>query len=389
MPTRSFPCMFFALVTALTLTLVPVATAVAQDATPAAEEGITVAASGLAAPRAFTWGPDGDIYVAQSGPGITADATGAAEAVVKIVDGCPVRFAGVLPSTLDQFGQVLGPMDVQFDGSQLYILQAAGESGAGSPTPSQPNGIYTVGADGTVSLWLDLTSYAEADPSTNTPDSGNEMDQPYRFLYDGDGFWLIDSNRGLVFFIGMDKSITRIADLSEGHPVLTAMARDGQGGIYVGNLTPAPYVDGTARVVRIDREGNVEQIWSNLTTVTGLALDADGTLYALEMATGNDSPASMRPGTGRLLRQTGPDTYDVVAYGLEYPIDLEIGPDGAYYVSMPAFGPNTEAGLILRIPAGSTDLTVDLAQFDGATCDGAQPYTAPAAVPPGSPTPAS
>jgi hypothetical protein len=97
----------------------------------------------------------------------------------------------------------------------------------------------------------------------------------------------------------------------------------------------------------------------------------------------------MRPGTGRLLRQTGPDTYDVVAYGLEYPIDLEIGPDGAYYVSMPAFGPNTEAGLILRIPAGSTDLTVDLAQFDGATCDGAQPYTAPAAVPPGSPTPAS
>ena len=105
------------------------------------------------------------------------------------------------------------------------------------------------------------------------------------------------------------------------------------------------------------------------------------------MASGNEGPDGLRPGTGRLLKQTGPDTYDVVAWGLEFPIDLQIGPDGDFYVSLPAYGDNAQAGLILRIPAASTDLTVDLAKFDGAKCAGAQPYKAPAAVPPGSPTP--
>lgn len=387
MSTRSLTRVLVALAIVLMLAGMPMST-VAQDATPATSDDVTAVASGLSAPRGFTWGPDGVLYVAQSGPGATADATGIASAVVKIVDGCPIPVAGVLPSTLDPFKDVMGPMDVQFVGDQLYVLQTAtGPYGGGSPTPPLPNGIYTAGADGSVSLWLDLTSYVDANPPVNMPGDANELAEPYRFRYDDDGFWLIDSNRGLVFFIGMDKSIALIADLSLGHPVLAAMTLDGEGGIYVGNLTPAPHDDGAAWVVRIDRKGNIQQIWSNLTTVTGLALDANGVLYAIEMAAGNEGPDGMRPGSGRLLKQTGPDTYDVVAYGLELPIDLQIGPDGDYYVSLPAYGDNAQAGLILRIPAGSANLTVDLSKFDGGMCAGAQPYKAPAAVPPGSPTP--
>lgn len=387
MPTRFTPSMLAVLAVAFVLAIVPAA-AVAQDATPAAADSVTAVASGLSAPRGFTWGPDGALYVAQSGPGSTEKATGAASSVVRIVDGCPVPVASGLPSTFDPFRDALGPMDVQFVGDQLFVLQTAtGDYGSGSPTPTMPNGIYTVGSDGSVSLWLDLTAYIDAYPPVNMPGDYNELAEPYRFRYDGNGFWLIDSNRGLVFFIGMDKSIERVADLSLGHPVLSAMALDGQGGIYVGNLTPDPHPDGTSWVVRIDRQGNTQQIWSNLTTVTGLAVDTNGALYAIEMATGNEGPDGMRAGTGRLLKQTGQDTYDIVAYGLEYPIDLQIGPDGEFYVSTPAYGDNAQAGLILRIPAGSMNLTVDLSKFDGGKCDGAQPYKAPAAVPPGSPTP--
>jgi sugar lactone lactonase YvrE len=370
----------------LPLTLQPL-TSSAQDATPAPDETVTAVATGLSAPRGFTWGPDGSLYVAQSGPGNDADAIGPRSSVVEIVDGCPVAVAGGLPSSPDPFGDVLGPMDVQFVGPQLYILQTAtGPYGEGSPTPPLPNGIYTAGADGSVTLWLDLTSYINSYPPNYMPGDYNALAEPYRFLYDGDGFWVIDANRSLVLFVTMDKQIRRVADLSQGHPVLAAITLDQQGGIYVGNLTAAPHADGTSWVKHIDRNGNTRTVWTNLTVITGLALDSNGQLYALEMATGNLGPDGMRAGTGRLVRQTGPDSYDIVAYGLEYPIDLELGPDGAFYVSLPSYGPNAQSGLILRIPSDASNLTIDLAQFDGYTCADATGYQAPASVPPGSPT---
>lgn len=376
-----------ALVFALSFTLLPVV-AGAQDATPVPAGGVTVAASGLSAPRGMTWSPDGTLYVAQSGPGETKDAVGIASSVVKIVDGCPVAVATGLPSTFDPFKDVLGPMDVQFVGDQLFVLQSAtGVYGAASPTPPTPNGIYTVGQDGSLELWIDMTDYIDSYPPIYMPGDYNELAEPYRFRFDGDGFWLIDSNRGLVYFIDMNKNVSLITDLSLGHPVLAAMTLDQQGGIYVGNLTPAPHDDGTAWVKHIDRQGNTQDVWTNLTTVTGLALDSNNTLYAIEMASGNEGPNGMRPGTGRLLKQTGPDSYDIVAYGLEFPIDLQIGPDGDFYVSMPAYGENAQAGAILRVPAGSANLTVDLSILNGAKCAGAKDYTAPAPVPPGSPTP--
>ena len=92
MPIRSVPRMLAALAAVLTLALVPIA-AIGQDATPNPDAAVTAVASGLSAPRGFTWGPDGALYVAQSGPGNDADATGPRSSVVKIVDGCPVPVA--------------------------------------------------------------------------------------------------------------------------------------------------------------------------------------------------------------------------------------------------------------------------------------------------------
>ena len=59
----------------------------------------------------------------------------------------------------------------------------------------------------------------------------------------------------------------------------------------------------------------------------------DGTLYAAEMATGNtDQAPFVSPGTGRVVRQTGPDSLEEVVTGLDYPIAMAWGPDGAIYV---------------------------------------------------------
>lgn len=354
----------------------------AQDATPVPSNGVELAASGLSAPRGFTWGPNGALYVAQSGPGNTADAVGAASSVVRIDDGCPVPVAAGLPSTVDPFDDVLGPNDVQFVGPQLYILQTAtGPYGDGAAAPEMPNGIYIAGVDGTVELWLDLTSYTVANPPNYMPGDYNELSEPYRLLADGNGFWLIDANRSLVFFITMDKKIKRIADLSQGHPVLTAMTLDRQGGIYVGNLTPAPHAEGTSWVKHIDRAGNTQTIWTNLTVVTGLALDSNNQLYALEMATDTNGPDGMRPGTGKLVRQTGPDSSETIASGFDFPIHLAIGPDGDFYISGPSYGPNDQNGVILRVPADGSDLTVDMSQFYNDSCSGATPKMESVIVP--------
>ena len=164
-----------------------------------------------------------------------------------------------------------------------------------------------------------------------------------------DGFWVLEANRGELLWVALDGQVTRIVDLSANHPVWSALTVAPDGGVYAGTLTPAPHTEGTARVVHIAPDGQVTDVWTVLTTVTGLAVGPDGSLYALEMATDISPDGNMRPGTGRLVRQTGLDSYEEVVTGLEYPIDLELGPDGALYVALPAYGANDQAGAIIRV----------------------------------------
>ena len=107
--------------------------------------------------------------------------------------------------------------------------------------------------------------------------------------------------------------------------------------------------------MHVATDGTVEVVWTGLTTVVDVAVGADGTLYALELSTGNSAEAPLNPGTGRIVRQTGPDTAEAVHEGLMFPIAMEIGADGAFYVSTPAIGANDGSGAIVRLEAAMTD----------------------------------
>ena len=68
------------------------------------------------------------------------------------------------------------------------------------------------------------------------------------------------------------------------------------------------------------------------------------------MATGRgDDPGRIGPGTGRVVRQTGPETAKVVATGLSLPSTMDFGPDGALYVAAPAVGADDGRGGVLRL----------------------------------------
>jgi hypothetical protein len=67
------------------------------------------------------------------------------------------------------------------------------------------------------------------------------------------------------------------------------------------------------------------------------------------MTTGNSQDAPQNPGTGRLVRQTGPDTLEEVVTALNLPVAMRLGADGMFYIAGPAWGSNKGDGWITRI----------------------------------------
>lgn len=362
---RSHLLGLFASLLVLLVGALPIA---AQDATPEAAPAtdLVVVANGLTSPRGFTWGDDGTMYVALAGSGGPNSATetapttdaigpwtgGPTGAVVSIQTGCPVAVATGLPSAIDATGGILGADDVAILGGELYVSVDGG--GAVHGNPDQPSGIYAVNADGSVVLVADLSAWVRANPVASVPPDYDPDAAGYRMVADeaGGQLWVLDPNSGQVISVTPDGTIARIADLSAQHPVPAAIVANPAGGVYLGYLTAVPFPDGAAAVVSVAADGTVADVWTGLTVVTGLAVEPDGTLLALQMSTGNlEEPPFLTPGSGQVVRQTGPDTSEVVAEGLMFPIALGIGPDGATYVALPALGAQGGEGVIVNLDA--------------------------------------
>ena len=383
--------------------------ALAQEAAPT--DAITVVAGGLAFPRGFAWDANGVLHVALAGNGETGvepgsgqppdDGDGAepptAPAVVRIENGCGVPAVVGLPSTRDPYGDHQGPTDVAFLDGQLYVLQDAAGTLA-DVGPDFPNGLYAANAEGGVRLVADVTAYANANQPTNVYHL-LPLGEPFAMVPGDDEVWAVDANRGELLRLGLDGAVERFADLSLNHPVQTAIALAPGGGFYVGFLGASPHADGTSKIVKVTADGAVSDVWTGLTMVSGVAVAPDGTLYALEMATGNSASAPfIFPSTGRIVRQTGPASQEEVVAGLDYPVSMAFGPDGGLYVALPAIAPDGTLGGILRVDPSLPDplaMPPDIlatsacaAASPAAAAPGASPLASPVALTPtAAPTP--
>ncbi|MFT4038327.1 MAG: ScyD/ScyE family protein [Thermomicrobiales bacterium] len=336
--------------------------AAADDATPpAADAGpVTLVAHRLTNPRGFTWDSTGALYVSLAGSG-GADVlgpddegafatTGYSGVVARIgEDGNPVTISRNLPSTTVSNERTLGPTAVAVLGDALYVLQDTNAMDVLRNSPD-PDGVYRVNDDESLTLIADTAAWISANPTEFKPADYNPGGEVFGMVSVGDDLWVVESNNGQVLKVSLDGQIARIADLSTNHPLPTGPSLAPKGGIYVGDLTPAPYTDGSARVMEVAPDGKVTEVWTGLTVVTAVATAPDGTLYAAEMATGNTAtPPYMTPETGRIVRQTGKDSLEVVATDINYPIALAFGPDGGLYVAAAAMGSIDPEGYILRI----------------------------------------
>jgi hypothetical protein len=60
-------------------------------------------------------------------------------------------------------------------------------------------------------------------------------------------------------------------------------------------------------------------------------------------------PPFLVPGSGKVVKQTGPSSSQDVATGLMLPVALGFGPDGGLYAAMPAIGANQGQGAIVWV----------------------------------------
>lgn len=359
--------------------------------------GVTVVASGLVNPRGFTWGPDGALYVALAGnggvttnltlepsagvapapdatPDLVADsadvlAADASGAVVRIVDGCPHTVVGGLPSyNFLPLNWADGVIDVTYQPGSMYdggamfaLVDGGGEAGL---HPDQPNGLYRLRADGTAELVADLSAWLRANPVAEPTHDISPDGQPYAVIFDDGGFWISESNHEQLLSVTPDGAVTRVVDLSP-HAVLdvgvpTGVVAAPDDGLYVSLLSEMPLPDGGAKVIQISKDGSIQDVWTGLTAVTDLAIGPDGALYASQLATGNEADEPFyHPFTGSIVRQTGPASSEPIVTGLNYPVHLGFGPDGALYVSGPALGANGGEGVILRIDPAIAPIVVN------------------------------
>lgn len=331
----------------------------AQAATPAPAASVTVVAAGLTNPRGFAVAPDGTLLVALGGE------SGPTAGVVRIEEGCPVQLAGGLPSYRIVFGAVTGVADVTDLDGELYALVSGGDTDRNAT----PNGLYRLDGAGGVELVADISAFIRENPVSEKPRDFDSDGQPYAMLWMGDAFWVTEGNSNQLLRVSLDGTVTRVADLSRGHPIPTGIASAPEGGAYVGFLTASPYAEGTASVVEVSPDGTVTETWTGLTLVTALATGPDGALYALEMATGyGDDPGSIAPGTGRVVRLGNQGVIEPVVTGLALPVAMEFGPDGALYVAGPTFGADAGQGTILRVDLSATQPVAVPQAAAGPTC---------------------
>jgi hypothetical protein len=384
---------------------------------------VSVYASGLFNPRGLTFGPDGNLYVAEGGSGGISSTVGQCDQVAPPVgpyaggytsriskitsDGMRTTVADNLPSsqTSPMLGNLVsGVAAVQFIGDTLYGIEAG--AGCSHGLAGTDNTIFRVNADGSTTTIADLSLFQQANPTIGPdglPASAQTLDD-----FEPDGTWYsmvavrgalyaVEPNHGELDRITTDGQISRVADIysTQGHVVPTALAYHGN--FYVGNLGTFPVTPGTENVYKITPSGQIKVFASGLTTVTGVAFDPQGQMYVLETDTAPGSPGPAAAGSGMVVRVNDDGSLTTIASGLVFPTAMTFGPDGALYISNFGFGaPPIGLGQILRVDLGRDAPTAQLAeatlpapstdQFQAARLLGQTMVpTAPIASPPAAP----
>ena len=281
---------------------------------------------GLTEPRGLTLGPDGSLYVAETG---TIESGGR---VVRMDSGGAVStFSSGFSVFLHSLEERVGISGLAFRGDDLYAVL-----GEGLKTPA--SALVLIKPDDGPRVVADLLGFARSRhplgsiaPNPSPPIVSNPF--AVVFATDRDVFYVVDSAANDVVSISPSGLIEEV-HAWDNNPVPTGITIGPAGNLYVALFSPIPYAIGSGSIVKLARDGAVTTVVSDLTTPIGVAFDSDETMYVLEFSQGFDSESTelFTPNSGRLLRISG-DRRHVVLDGLAFPTALLITPSDDVYIS--------------------------------------------------------
>lgn len=349
-------------------------TATADDSGSAVDT--TVVASGLDNPRQLSFGPRGDLFVAeagrggdgpcQSGPEGDSVCFGLTGAITRITrEGQQSRVLTQLPSLGNEGTgeQATGPTDVFASGGGrlVFTVGLGADPGVRATLPALSEmGTLRESRVGSTSSSL-IADIAGHEADTN-PVAGPDSN-PGGFVRTGNSYVVADAGGNTVVDATRSGDVTTLAVLPDqmadaplflGLPpgaqipaeaVPTSVVKGTGGAFYVSQLTGFPFQKGLANIYRVSSGGEVSVYASGLTNVTDLAVGPGGVLYAVELA----SEGLLSGPFGSLVKipRGGGSEHTVVKGGLFAPYGVAIKGHTAYVTTgSVAAG----AGQVISIP---------------------------------------
>jgi len=339
---------------------------------------LTLVATGLDNPRGLNFGPDGALYVTESGRGGNGPCIpspsvqfanicyGPTGAVTRIQNGIQERVLTGLPSVaLPDGSEANGPQDIAFDstGKPYLIIGFAGDPARRDTVINVPDFGRLSAPDFQTNSWTNITDLATYE-LLNNPDKGDVISNVYGLLIQDNTAFIADAGANDVLRVGLDGSnlalqnvfgrrITNnaifpgsnVPSTIEIQSVPTGVAIGSDGALYVSEFTGYPYPEGEARIYRIGADNQPTIYADGFTSLVDLALDTQGNLFALEYA---KSPYRGNP-DATVIRVAPDGTRTIIASGngLSYATAMALGSDNAIYVS--TNGGTAGEGQVIRI----------------------------------------